>query len=76
MNAAINRANLRQKAYEDALDAMTKGLPDWAKYVQTATAMAVNIGLAIGGASSVAEGASAVLETVESDIATELVDRA
>jgi len=72
----VNRAHDRQKVFEKTLAAMEKGVPGWVKYFQTATTLVVDIGLAVGGASSVLDGALAVLTAAEVDIGSELVDHA
>ena len=75
VNRAVERAQLRQKTFEDALTALKKGVPDWVKYVTPAVTMAVDIGLAIGGAGSVLEGALGTIATAETDIASVLLDK-
>ena len=72
---AVNRANERQELFEKTLAAMEKGVPEWVGYFQTATTLAVDIGLAIGSASSLLDGALSVLSAAEVDITSELVDR-
>jgi hypothetical protein len=71
---AVNRANERQEKFEETIEAMKKGLPTWLGYVQTATTLVIDVGLAIGGAASVLEGALAVIQTAEVDIGSAVID--
>jgi hypothetical protein len=50
------------------MKAMTDGLPDWLEYADTVASLAVDIGLAIGDAGSVMEGAAEGMLAAESDI--------
>jgi len=68
VNEAVNRANARQTVFEDTMKAMTDGLPDWIKYTDTVASLALDIGLAIGDASGVIDGAASVMLAAESDI--------
>jgi hypothetical protein len=75
INDAINRANERQGKFEKALEAMTKGLPGWLQYVQTGVTVVIDVSLAIADASKVLEGALAVIEAAEVDIASVALDK-
>ncbi len=76
VNQGVERANARQIVFEKALNAMATGVPDWVGYVQTAVTLGVDVGLAVGGASTAIEQGLAALIAVEIDVGSELLDRA
>jgi hypothetical protein len=51
------------------------GVPDWVGYVQTAVTMAIDVGLAVGGATTGLEQGLGALIAVEVDMGSELIDR-
>lgn len=76
INEAIPRATLRQKAFEDAINAMSEGLPGWIGYVQTAITVGIDVMLAVVGAGTAIEQGLGALIAVEIDVGSELVDSA
>ncbi len=76
VNVGVTRANQRQGTFETTMDAMTQGLPSWIGYADTVAALALDIGLAIGDAGSLIEGASSVLLAVSAEIGAFQVDAA
>ena len=48
VNEAIERAEGRQKKFQDTLDAMKQGVPAWTGYAKEATGLAVDIALGMG----------------------------
>ncbi len=75
INKGIERANLRQVKFEEALHAMTAGLPNWLGYVQAAVTMVIDVTLAVGGAATALEQGLGALIAVEVDMAAELVEK-
>ena len=68
VNERVNEANQRQKLFEDTIKAMTEGLPAWLKYTDTVASLTLDIGLAIGDATGVIDGAAGVMLAAESDL--------
>ena len=64
-NEAINRAEARQKAYQDALKKMKDGLPDAIKYVDMAVGLGLDIATAIVDSSSAVELAYGIVSAAE-----------
>ncbi|HVX84036.1 MAG TPA: hypothetical protein VH253_04395 [Phycisphaerae bacterium] len=75
INEAIERAKVRQEKFEEAINAMSEGLPGWIGYVQTAITVVVDVGLAVGGATTAIEQGLGALIAVEIDVGSELVDK-
>lgn len=65
VNEAIQRAEDRQKKYEQALAKLKQGVPDWLKYVDLAVGLAVSLGLSTGGPAAAVERALHSALTVE-----------
>ena len=75
-NEGVDRAEERHKGYKKALEDLKKGIPGWVKYVTPITGAAVNVGLAIGNPTSALEAMLGVITSVESDVASTLLDTA
>jgi hypothetical protein len=68
VNEGVSKAHKHQADFVGTLSAMTQGLPDWIKLTDTVAALTLDIGLAIGDASGVIDGAAGVILAAEEDI--------
>ncbi len=68
VNEAANRAHANQKLFVETRDAMMQGLPSWIKLVDSVASLALDVGLSIGDASSVVDGAATVMLACEQEI--------
>jgi hypothetical protein len=68
VNEGVNKAHKHQTDFEETLAAMTEGLPSWIKWTDTVASLALDVGLAIGDASGVIDGAAGVILAAEQEI--------
>jgi hypothetical protein len=76
VNEGVTRAEDRQKLFEETLNAMKDGLPEWIGYADTVAALGLGVGLAIGDASTLIDGVGGVLLEAANEIGNLVVEKA
>jgi hypothetical protein len=76
INEAISRAEARQEAYEEAINALKEGIPGWLKFVDVAVGMAIDVATAVVDSSTAIEKGLNSAIAVENVVVSELIDAA